>query len=180
MTENPSDKIMLFQIKIFSVKRNNIIIIRRYIMIKYNNLHIRICICQIIFKPAPAVIFIIGRFSVRPGLKRCNNIMNIANLKGIPYRSVKAFEKLLTVFSVNIIVISDNVANRHTHILGIHILNMLFKPRLIADIACMNQKCRLVVFRNILKIIYPFANAVFTDFSIRNLKKAVRRACCNI
>ena len=135
-------------------------------MIKHNNLFIAVNIAKVVFQPFPSVVFIIAGFEIASCLERGYNIMNVADIKRIPYRTVNAFIKLFAILSFYVIVIADYISDCTAHSFGVHILNMLFESVLIANVARMYQKCRIVLLNDFFDIIKPFARARSTDFRI--------------
>ena len=146
-------------------------------MVEHNNFFVVINIFKVVCKPFPPVTICITGFVIATPLERSNNIMNVADIKGIPNRSVKAFVKFLAILSFYIVVIADYIPNGASHSFGVHILNMLFKTRIIANVARVYQKCRIILLDNLFNIIKPFARAGLSDFCIGDLNKAMLIEC---
>ena len=63
-------------------------------------------------------------------------------------------------------MVAHDIAHRQAHVFCIHIGKVAFQPRLIADIACVNQKSGLLLRGKFLNVVYPFAHAVFPDLRV--------------
>ena len=144
-------------------------------MIEHNDLHAGLDICQVVFQPLPAVVFIVARGIVRTGLERCDNIVDVAHIERIPHRTINALKERLSIFPSHIVVIADHIAHGNTHILRIHILDMLLQAILIADIARVDEEGRVGFLHRIPDMLNPRANTLCANFRIGNLQEGMIR-----
>ena len=171
----PGDQIVFLEVKRLPVKFDHIIFARRDRVVEHDNLHIGVGVLEIVCKPAPAVVFVVPGFVVAV-LERRHDVVHIADLKGVPDRAVQAFKQFLAVFAVHIVVVAHDIAHGQPHVFGVHILNVALEPRFIANIARVDQKCRLQAVCKAFHMLQPFAHTVLADLRIGDLQKAVRRA----
>ncbi len=174
MPKHPGNKSSSSQIKFAcSVLDDKTVFVRTVIVIEYHYLFIRAYLRKVIGKPTPYVPSLISCGII--SLCDCgDNVMDVAHVKRIIDGTVSTFKQIFAILApLDVIVIAYDVSYRHSHILGIHILNMLFESVLIANVARVYDKSRVLVLCGIAHFVHPCACALGVYFRIRDLQKAV-------